>query len=297
MTTIPVARWCAALLLIAGLTGCQDGTDPPPPPAKPTFANWPEALNGLRFRWTAEPGIDLLTGPAVPLRAYLESHRTGDFTLNPNTVYPGFQRAVPPGPPNGESFPSEPYQLWYVQPFTDPRFAFGPAGKFYGNEYFHVLDLTPSDGGFRAYVCDGTYNVFRQGNAANVFEPVHTPTEHTPNADEQAMDVWRIELTDHPSPPDLQTPAAVTAPQLGPQPAPLGDIFGPWHITGANPSTTWGPSGDPKSGPDDHFLQLKKQYLDKMPHDAEQRKGFYTSHPTSPPVAEPAVPGWPGETA
>ncbi|MBN3510887.1 hypothetical protein JYB55_18800 [Mycolicibacterium septicum] len=232
----------------------------------------------------------------MPLRAYLESHRTGDFTLDPDNVYPGFHRAVHPGPPNTDKFPDEPYELWYIQPFSDPRYGFGPAGNFYGNEYFHILDLAPVERGWRAYVCDGTYNVFRAGEDPNTYVPVHTQTAGDPNPDETAMKVWRVDLTDYPDQPEPKAPPAATEPQTGPAPAPVGDVFGPWRITGANPSTTWGPSNDPKSGPAVDFLKKRQQCLDKMPHDAAQRHSLYTSRLDTPPAPEPAVPGWPAES-
>ncbi|WP_157890503.1 hypothetical protein [Mycolicibacterium goodii] len=221
-----VLRWFMALLVVICATACHgDGGNGPL--EQPKFPNWPQSLDGLRFRWSAEPGIDLLTGPAVPLRAYLESHRTGDFTLDPQNVYPGFQRAVHPGPPNTDKFPDEPYELWYIQPFTDPRYAFGPAGKFYGNEYFHVLSLDRVDGGWRAYVCDGTYNIFREGDGPNSFVPVHRPSDGNSNQDGAAMKVWRVELTNILDPADPETPPAVNTPQEGPLPAPTDDVFGP----------------------------------------------------------------------
>ncbi|WP_234815712.1 hypothetical protein [Mycolicibacterium boenickei] len=296
MTASAVLRWFIALLIVSGSTACHT-SELATTPAEPTYANWPESLDGLRFQWTAEPGIDLLLGPAVPIRAYLESHRTGDFTLNPDNVYPGFRRAVHAGPPNTDRFPDEPYELWYIQPFSDPRYSFGPAGNFYGNEYFHILELTPIDSGWRAYVCDGTYNVFRAGDDPNTYVPVHTPTESDPDPDRTAMNVWRIELTDDPNPSNQKAPSAVTEPQKGPAPAPLGDVFGPWRITGANPSTTWGPSSDPNSGPAADYIQRRQQCLDRMPHDAAQRHAFYTARPDTPPKPDPAIPGWPTESS
>jgi hypothetical protein len=34
-------------------------------------------MASFRFRWTAEPGIDLLTGPVPPLRAFVVSYWVG----------------------------------------------------------------------------------------------------------------------------------------------------------------------------------------------------------------------------
>ena len=88
-------RWCAVLLILVGLAGCR-GKETPPEPA---FANWPESLGDFRFGWSAEAGVDLVSGPAVPLRAYLESYRIAQLTKDIGAAYPGFDRAVPPLPP------------------------------------------------------------------------------------------------------------------------------------------------------------------------------------------------------
>ena len=292
MIARPATRWGAVLAAILCLAACRDGDMQPPP--EPKAVNWPESLDGLRFRWSAEPGINLLTGPAVPLRAYLESHRIGDMTFNVDDTYPGFQRAVPqPGKPIDRSTSGLPFELWNIQPATEP--AFRPGGRFYGNEYFHVLDLAPMDGGWRAYVCDGIYKVYRE-DEHGAYTPVYTATDGGPSPDDGAIKVWRIELTDHPHPAEHDAPPAVTRPQEGPDPAPLGDVFGPWQITGASANTTWGPSGEATSGPDHDYLQKRQRCLEKMPDDSVQRQAIYASHLNAPPNADPAVPGWPGAT-
>ena len=55
----------------------------------------PDKLSDFRFRWTAEPGIDLYSGAAVPLRAYAESWRVAQMMSDMSAAYPGFERAVP----------------------------------------------------------------------------------------------------------------------------------------------------------------------------------------------------------
>jgi hypothetical protein len=55
---------CAVALALAG---CSSEPAPSVPAApEPTYPNWPTTLDDFRFRWTAEPGIDLLTGAAGP---------------------------------------------------------------------------------------------------------------------------------------------------------------------------------------------------------------------------------------
>ncbi len=103
--------------------------------------------------------MDLVSGPAVPLRAYLESYRIGQLTGDIGAAYPGFDRAVPASPsPDSDA----PVQLGVIRPDPEAE-PFGPPGPFYGNEFFHILELTPIEGGYRAYVCDGLYKIFREG--------------------------------------------------------------------------------------------------------------------------------------
>lgn len=293
MTVAALGRLGAALMLALGLVACTADESPVPEPAGTEFPNWPDSLQDLRFRWTAEPGIDLLTGPAVPLRAYLESHRIGDMTGNAEDAYPGFTRAVPhPGKPRDAPRSNLPKELWGIQPASSP-FGLGagypPNTRFYGNEYFHVLELSPIAGGYRAYVCDGQYRIFHENESTNTFEPIY-PSWVTDVADFNAVDVWRVEFTDHPSPPTPDAPPMVATDQKGPNPAPLGDVFGPWHISGADRAGFWGPSG---SGSYDGWKQRKQLCRDRMPHTEAERHGIYSSKLDTPPATEPAVPGWP----
>jgi hypothetical protein len=294
MTPMTIARLCAVVLLVAALAGCQDGDEPPP---EPTFANWPDTLQDFRFRWSAEPGVDLVSGPVVSLRAYLESYRIGQLTNDISAAYPGFERAVPaPLPPPYSG--STPAELVAIRPAPEAE-PFGPPGPFYGNEYFHILELTPIEGGYRAYVCDGLYNIFRQGGQgeqSGMYVSVMRFESRSGRLGVNAIKVWRVEFTD--APPDPNAAAMVTVPQRGPNPAPVGDVFGPWRITGAS-DERWGTLITPEFTADETVDGARRtsQCGDRMPHDRAQREAIYTSKPDTPPAAEPAVPGWPNNTA
>src|SRR5690349_7572273 len=109
--------------------------DPPPPPAPATpLAGWSnELVADLRMRWTAAPGIDLLAGPAVPLRAYLESRSLVFMTGDMDDLYPGFDRAVMPSQPA-----SSPPSQWGLWPDTNiPR-----KTPLVGNIGRHVRSVT-----------------------------------------------------------------------------------------------------------------------------------------------------------
>ena len=280
----PIVRCCAVLLLtVVGLTGCRAEQ----PPA-PTFANWPQSLADFRFRWAAEPGVDLVSGPAVPLRAYLESYRIGQLTGEIGDAYPGFDRAVPELPaPNSDA----PAQLEAIRPAPGAE-QFGPPGPFFGNEFFHILEITPVESGYRAYVCDGLYKIFREGEEPGKYvSVVKYASNHRGLNDVNGMKVWRVEFTD--TPPAADAPALVTD-QRGPNPAPAGDVFGPWRITGAN-DVIWGPMVNRESTADERVdgTQRLSQCSDLLPHWRTERDANISALLDTPPAPEPASPGWP----
>lgn len=278
-------RWCAVVLLAAlGLSGCQGDEAPP----APTSANWPQSLADFRFRWAAEPGVDLVSGPAVPLRAYLESYRIGQLTGDLRATYPGFDRAVPqlPAPK-----PDPPAQLEAIRPVPGVE-RFGPPGPFYGNEFFHILEITPVEDGYRAYVCDGLYKIFREGEERGEYvSVVKYAASHTGLNDVNGMKVWRVEFTD--TPPAADAPATVPD-QRGPNPAPTGDVFGPWRITGAS-DIAWGTNMDLEYTADEQVdgAQRLSQCSDLLPHWRTERDANIKASLDTPPSAEPASPGWP----
>jgi hypothetical protein len=281
-------RWCAVVLLVVGLAGCQRDESPP----APTYANWPESLQDFRFGWSAEAGVDLVAGPAVPLRAYLESYRIAQLTKDIRAAYPGFDRAVPALPPPHSDTPA---QLGVLRPAPDAE-PFGPPGPFYGNEFFHILELTPIEGGYRAYVCDGMYKIFREGEEEGKYVSVINYDSRTGVNDIGGLKVWRVEFTD--TPPAADAPAMVTAAQRGRNPAPIGDVFGPWHITGAS-DDNWGTQINPESIPfgEPGGVDRISECSDRMPQWRTEREAIIESSLDTPPAAEPVSPGWPDGTA
>ena len=106
------------------------------------------------------------------------------------------------------------------------------------------------------------------------------------------MKVWRVELTD--SPPAADAPAMVTAAQRGPNPAPVGDAFGPWRITGAS-DDIWGTGITRESTADERIDGARRisQCSDLMPQWRTERAAIIDSVLDTPPDPEPASPGWP----
>lgn len=280
---------CAVALVCAGCSADPEPSGPPAPGQ--TYPNWPATLDSFRFRWTAEPGIDLLTGAAVPIRAYLEGRRVAEFTAGTGSSlptqfesYPGFGSTVkrPTGLPwKGP----DPVEVWDAYP--DARIDI--AGKqLFGNEYFHLLQLDPIDGGYRAYVCDGRYNLFVKKAKGNAYET----TEGVGFGKFDYIFVWRVEVRNHRELPER-------GPQRGPNPAPADDVFDGAQILAGNKARWGGFEGVPNTGADPSESRTSaenhRRCLDKMPDSPHDMGIIAASRPTEPPAFEPAVPGWPAQ--
>lgn len=218
------------------------------------------------------------------------------MTKSSANTYPGFQRAVPelPDPRAGSDEYREwdnlPYELRWLVPAIDKGINFRD-GPFFGNEYFHILELSPLADGYLAYVCDGIYNIFRPaiGRPGKYSSVKDTPANVTAQEREEgAVNLWRIEFK------NADGGTGSTQSQEGKNPAPIGDVFGHWKITGASEDNYWGYVGKTTHTPrDPDYVQRLQQCRDTMPHSADERAKILTSLLDSPPQAEPAVPGWP----
>ncbi|BBY31282.1 hypothetical protein [Mycolicibacterium sediminis] len=295
------------VLAMVGLTGCR--SDPPAPlapnPSEPHFANWPSNLKDFRFRWTAEPGFDLTTGWAVPLRAYFESIRIIDYTRDSNAGYPGLTRVTPE--------PVEKFgQEWraLTMPQRDLRGERGRVDldnqdrRFVGNEELRVLRAEAIPSGFRAFVCDATFDVFKQGAESKLAPLALDSVEAGFDPDFANTRIWRIEFTQNSRVQVSPLPAPLPS-QDGPLPAPRGDVFGPWFVTGAADVSAWFDSdssrlepGTPEYNARSREAQnaeaaWRRQCLDRHSLNAAQRLTLATTVLASPPALEPAVPGWP----
>ena len=297
----------AAMLLSAIVFTAACGSDPAPPPPTPStsalppplFTNWPAEANEFRFHWAAAPGIDLETGPAVALRAYVESYRLAGFAGGDHSVvYPGFMRATPEstGP---QQDPDSLVQLWDVRPET--RAGYEADGlkyvqrQVYGYQPTYILNLAPQGDGYRATVCLGLYSVYRtdDNDRSRYFSTVADPETGQPQRygdSDGVIEIWRVELTDK-DPRVGNVPVASAVPQRGPLPAPVDDVFGRWFITG-NSLGLWGPLGDSERI---DTPEVRKQCQDVMPDDAAARMAMATGFHTEPPPHGEPIPGWPAE--
>jgi hypothetical protein len=288
-------RWISVVAVVALLGACGAPAKGPSPETSSQpgrlFPNWPTLLNDFRFHWSAEPGIDVTTGPAMIVRAYLESYTVGQDTFDAENVYPGFHRATPENEPREGNYK---FQLVNVRPMGSP-FTATPkdAVPRFGYEALHFLELTAVGNGYRAIVCSGAYAEFvasrtRPGKFISV--DINDKTGQPYARGSSGVLVNQVELTQHDPRVGPNPPAPQTVPQSGPLPAPDQDVFGNWFITGAG-DAFWGPKNDPKSFRHD----LEERCEAAMPLPAAERITMMTGFKDQPPPHGEAIPGWPAK--
>lgn len=304
---LPVTLLLLVVTLMAA-TACR--SDPAPPsPTAPTQqrADWPERLADFRFRWTAEPGIALDTGWAVPLRAYLESWKVIFYTEDMGAGYPGYLRATPELLEKWDAeWLNTPLAQREIRGFRGDRNFPDPSARIVGNEDLRVIRVEPMATGFRAFVCDATFGVYTQSPGTQQVSPLNlSSSQNTSTPDFHNMKVWRIEFSDKDSRVGTAPPAAPMTPQQGPLPAPRDDVFGPWFVTGASDVAAWSDSDFPEltpGSPEDLERSrearrvendMRQQCLDSYPVNAADRTKQATTVLDSPPAVQPAQPGWP----
>ena len=277
---------------IAALTqGCGSGGQPPTGQGSSAeeFANWPSALDNFRFHWTSDPEVPLTTGFAVPIRAYFESWYVASWTNNAEAVYPGFLRATPESDDLDGDYLG---QLAWIRPLNGrPGYPTEPVTP-YGFMPVHIQSVEPIDNGLRVTVCEGQYAaVLPSDSAPN--QKVSLAANKVTGELRDPLDtvlVNRIELTqNHPRIPAEASDA--DTPQEGPAPAPAGDVFGHWFITGAS-SSLWGPVD---ADPPDFFVtpEMRRQCQSAMPDPPEKQIEMATGFKDSPPPHGKPIPGWP----
>jgi len=295
------------LTLLAGFAAGCDGSPSSPPPAAssastalppPQFPNYPAEANEFRFHWSAAPGIDLDKGPAVAVRAYVESMRLAAFAGGDRSaVYPGFMHATPE---NIERDPADGlFEHEYVRPETRAQYEADGVKvvdrQIYGYQPTFVLSLTPQDEHYRAIVCVGGYSVYRtddQDHGKFVSTVANPDTGKPLTRDGRSeIDIWRVDLTDRGR--AVGAPLAPIVAQVGPLPAPVDDVFGSWFITGSSNTGHWGSASHTE-----HYdtPEVRAQCEAAMPDDAAARMAMASGFHSAPPPHGDAVPGWPAET-
>lgn len=288
------------LAVVTLISGCVDDQKPKADSTAPTekrlFQYWPTLLNNFRFRWSSELGIDVTTGPAMVVRAYLEAHDIATFTLDANNVYPGFMRATPE---NLTFKQAELLQQTYVRPLgegypTTPK----DARAHFGYTISHFLELVPSGDGWAALVCEGTYPHFAASRvhpgkyvSVNADEVTAQPNNGVVKDEDLGVEPIRVTLTQHDPRVGPGAPADVTTPQKGPAFSPDRDVFGNWFITAAS-FGGWGPKDVTQSLRWDQ-PEPQNRCNSVMPQNAAERRAIITGFRDAPPPHGDAVPGWP----
>ncbi|MCF6389782.1 hypothetical protein L2K20_22640 [Mycobacterium sp. MBM] len=282
-----VALAGAVLIAAAGCGSAPEQQGSTPTAEASQSPNWPSSMDGTRFRWSAAPDIDLLSGPAVPLRAYVESRELASKMMSITAAYPGFARAVPfpPWQPRMNSpaayMPDEPTP--YDLRFKDTR--------LFGNDNYRIMAITPQGNGLRAVVClyrpyryalteDGRYKLFGYEDGK----------PHTAPYMLSAVDFTQEDPRHGPNPPPNPT-----VPQEGPLPAPVDDVFGDWVFTALSGSSLswWINNGETTTETPPEYHVLLQRCIAEMPVPEDQRADVVAPYRDTPPPTLPAYPGWP----
>lgn len=202
-------RALSALLLTTStaLTGCHVFSSNPP-----AIERWSGPVADLRTQWTSATGVDLLSGPSVPVRAYLESRWLAQWAGNMDYAYPGFTEAVAPNV-------DEPSDIGASQ--RRPQVSSHLADPFVGTDHFRILSIIGSDRDMTAIVCNYTYSMSTKND-----DGTYSSVARTQTREPRGIFAERISLST-----PLETQPALP-PQEGPAPAPSANVFGGLQITG-----------------------------------------------------------------
>ena len=180
----------AAILL---LSACESEPTQEPgrsPAADSAPYSIPDNIN-YNYRWSADPGIDLLTPAAAVVRAYVESYYLTVRALTLEAGYPGFSKAVD----------------------ENLRTDYGNSNdlakrNFVGTQFQHLLWMTPTEDGWFATVCTGDYSVMREGDDGRFF-----------NVGTTNIVAETVEIS-------MKDSSTGIRPSEGPERAPIADVFG-----------------------------------------------------------------------
>jgi hypothetical protein len=261
-------RGCVTLSFLMLLTSCHlFGGD------EPRIDRSVGPLADEHYQWTGGSAIELLTGPAVPVRAFLESRLDSQTMHNLDYAYPGFDRAVAESDDGNDIFTRN----------LRPDVSRGSASDAVriGNNRFRIDSMTRDGDTVTAIVCNYRYGLaLEQENGAFV-SVVHD------NVANDGIDALQVRMTAPANGVNSSLPA-----QEGPAVAPVVDVFGDWKITGF--LTLYG-------GPAPAYAQTwptqdadLARCVAEAP-DPPDRRAFLINgqHPRSDFPTSPPSPGWP----
>lgn len=267
----------AAVALLLCTTACS----PTPREASPTpdaepVQRWSGQVSDLRMTWTAEPGIDLVSGAAVVVRAYRESIELAELMGDQQYVYPGFDRAVAPDEPDSRKLSA--WSLW-------PSLATPQKHPLVGTLKSHILFVDVSGRDVTSVLCFYTYTAAEEAVDGRFVSQARKVRGYEPGV----FAYWVKMLA-----PELSSGGGLP-PQKGPEAAPTADVFGDWRIVGALNSFAYFDGDLVHEWPTLHADVAA--CVDKAP-DPPDRRAFLIDgeHPRSDFPALPASPGWPAES-
>jgi hypothetical protein len=262
-----------ALCVCVAACGPRTNQHPAAPPPK---IPWTGMLSDIRAVWGAEPGIDLLTAPAVVVRAYLESIFVASNGGDIGYAYPGVTRAVAPNAPEGR--PDSARDRW-------PDTGHPLRDRLVGTDRYHILHIDATGPQVTAVVCYWAYtSALDLGNGNYGWKMALPATD--PGA---GIAVHWIAMT---APRDAPTPPLPS--QKGTAAAPVDDVFGTWRITGHNMAADTVPQqdSDPAGWPSE--VADARSCVDTAPDPLERRLFLRNGvHPRSDFPTLPPYPGWP----
>jgi hypothetical protein len=257
-------RIALLLLVTTFLSACAQEVSGQPNRVTPVEP-WTGVMADVNAVWSAEPGTDLLSNPAVVVRAYVESHALATAMGTIDAVYPGFTRAV--------TRPAEPED--------DPDSAWPGADRplpypLVGTERLHILRVDTVGRAVTAIVCSygGYTNGYDLGNGK--YGP------YPGVAGDDGVVAMQISMM---SP---EVPSAPLPPQQGQERAPKADVFGGWRINSRRLDLN-------RFQPEWPTALDDIQACRERAPDPLQRREFLSQgeHPRSDYPTLPAYPGWP----
>lgn len=195
----------AITALAAMACGCQFPSEPR------ELEGWSGPLSDLRVQWTAAPGLNLATGVAVPVRAYVESRWLAQRQGSLDYGYPGFLEATPP---NADGLP-------VGAEFRRPEANNQVRNPFIGNETFRITAVRREGRNVTATVCRYSYTMATKNDDGS-----YSSVASSQSGEPRGIDVNRVLLM-APTDDGERLP-----PQDGPAAAPSRDVFGGWSIEG-----------------------------------------------------------------
>jgi hypothetical protein len=266
---LQVSAYMVSLVLTAAACSAEPGV--PEHVVDPDAGRWPALNSDLAYLWSAEPGIDLLSSPAVVVRAYFESVTIAGEAGDEELLYPGFASAVAN---EAETEPGS-LQLW-----PGLRGAYGK--ERVGTMRDHILRVNDKGSNVEAVVCHWTW-----GMATLQENGTYWSGDEDPGPD-AGVNTMRFTLLP-PTETNQQLP-----PQRGPSKYPFDDVFSGWRVIGKLNSIQPIPNQE-EFWPE--FQQDSEACVAKAPESAERRmflKGG--EHPRSDFPTLPPYPGWPAES-